>query len=70
MELTNEEKINIVTQHIKKVALNIYDLQVLLISEQATEVVNEETVSNLNNKILTETSRMEALEAELTNLKG
>ena len=70
MELTNEEKINIVTQHIKKVALNIYDLQVLLISEQATEIVNQETVSNLNNKVLTETSRMEALESELTNLKG
>lgn len=70
MELTNDEKINIVTQHIKKVALNIYDLQILLISEQATEVINQETVNNLNNKISEETSRMGALEAELTILKG
>jgi hypothetical protein len=70
VELTNDEKINIVMQHVKTVSLNIYNLQVLLISEQAAEPVNEETVSNLNNKILAETSRMEALESELTRLKA
>ena len=70
MELTNDEKINIVMQHVKTVSLNIYNLQVLLISEQAAKPVNEETVSNLNNKILAETSRVEALELELARLKA
>lgn len=70
MELTNDEKINIVMQHIKTVSLNIYNLQVLLISEQAAEPVNEETISNLNNKIVAETFRAEALEAELTRLRA
>jgi hypothetical protein len=70
MELTNDEKINIVMQHIKTISLNIYNLQVLLISEQATEIINQETVSNLNNKILAETSRVEALELELARLKA
>lgn len=69
MELTNEEKINIVTQHIRSVASNIYNLQVSLISENAVEPINQDNVQSLNAQMSVETSKMEALESELTKLK-
>ena len=70
MELTNEEKISIVTQHIKSVASNIYNLQVSLISENAVDPINQDTTQSLNAQMSVETSKMEALETELTNLKA
>jgi len=70
MELTNEEKISIVTQHIKSVASNIYNLQVSLISENAVDPINQDTIQSLNAQMSVETSKMEALETELTNLKA
>ena len=69
MELTNEEKINIVTQHIKSVASNIYNLQISLISENAVEPINQDNVQSLNSQMAAETSKMEALESELASLK-
>jgi hypothetical protein len=69
MELTNEEKINIVTQHVRSVASNIYNLQISLISENAVEPINQDNVQRLNEQMSVETSKMEALESELTKLK-
>ena len=70
MELTNEEKISIVTQHIKSVASNIYNLQVSLISENAVDPINQDTVQSLNAQMSAETSKIEALESELTRLRA
>jgi hypothetical protein len=70
MELTNEEKVSIVTQHIKSVASNIYNLQVSLISENAVDPINQDTIQSLNSQMSLETSKMEALETELTRLKA
>jgi hypothetical protein len=70
MELTNEEKVSIVTQHIKSVASNVYNLQVSLISENAVDPINQDTIQSLNSQMSVETSKMEALESELTRLKA
>jgi ABC-type dipeptide/oligopeptide/nickel transport system ATPase component len=70
MELTNEEKINIVMQHIKSIASNIYNLQISLISENAIDPINQDNMQSLNTQLSIETSKMEALESELANLKG
>ena len=70
MELTNEEKIGIVTQHIRSIASNIYNLQVSLIAENAVASINQENVDSLNSQVAVEVSRMSALEAELASLRG
>jgi hypothetical protein len=70
MELTNEEKSNIVTQHIKSVVSNIYNLYVSLIAEQAVETINQANVDNLNQQIDNETSKKEALLSELATLQA
>lgn len=68
MELTNEEKRGIVMQHIKSVALNIYNLQVSVISEEGITPSNTENINALNTQISVENAKMQALEAELNRL--
>lgn len=68
MELTNEEKISIVTQHVKSIASNIYNLQISLIAENATDPINQNNVQSLNSQMSIETAKMNALEAELAIL--
>jgi hypothetical protein len=70
MELTNEEKINIVTQHIKSIASNIYNLQISLIAENATDPINQDNVQSLNSQMSVENSKRVALESELTTLRA
>jgi hypothetical protein len=70
MELTNEEKSNIVTQHIKSIVSNIYNLHVSLIAEQAVETINQANIDNLNQQIDNETSKREALLSELATLQA
>lgn len=70
MELTNEEKISIVTQHIRSVVSNIYNLHVSLIAEEAVESVNQTSIDNLNKSIQDEVSKKEALLAELAILQA
>ena len=68
MELTKEEKISIVTQHIKTIALNIYNLQLALIAENAISPINEANINSLNTQLSVENSKSRALELELVNL--
>jgi len=70
MELTNEEKISIVMQHVKSIASNIYNLQISLIAENATDPINQDNVQSLNSQMSVETSKMEALETELSTLRA
>lgn len=68
MELTNEEKTSIVTQHIKNVMLNIYNLQLSLIGENAIDPINQTNIDNLNKQLLIENAKVQALEEELNRL--
>ena len=70
MELTNEEKISIVTQHIKSVVSNIYNLHVSLIAEEAIDTSDQTSIDNLNKNIQNEVSKKEALLAELSTLQA
>lgn len=70
MELTNEEKISIVTQHIKSVVSNIYNLHVSLIAEEAVDTSDQTSIDNLNKNIQNEVSKKEALLAELSTLQA
>jgi hemolysin-activating ACP:hemolysin acyltransferase len=69
MELSNEEKQNIVNQHIKSVLTNVYNLQVSLIAEEAVEPVNQSTVDVLSEQIAKELLRHEALMSEFESLQ-
>lgn len=69
MELTNEEKQNIINQHIRNVNVNVYNLQITLMAEEAVEFPNQETVSALNAKIQEELRKNAALLSELESLQ-
>lgn len=70
MELTNEEKINIVTQHIRGIVTNIYSLQVSLIIEQAVDSPNQTNIDRLTLEIAQENLRHDALMSELESLRS
>ena len=69
IELTKEEKIQIINNHIKNLKTNKYNLEVSLIEENSIELVSDTTVSSLTAEISNTVSRIEALEAEITKLQ-
>lgn len=68
-ELTKDEKIQIINNHIKNLKTNKYNLEVSLIEENSLELVSDITVSSLTTEISNTTSRIEALQAEITRLQ-
>lgn len=70
MELTNEEKASIVSQHIRNVTTNIYNLQVTLLAEEALSSPNQNNIDSLNFKISEELRKNQALLTELAGLQG
>ena len=67
-ELTIDEKIQIINNHIKNLKTNKYNLEVSLIEENALELVSDVTVSSLTTEISNTISRIQALEAEIIKL--
>lgn len=70
MELTNEEKINILNQHIKNIVITKYNLHIAIISEEAADPINQDNINSLNFQISAEQAKYDALLAELTTLQG
>ena len=68
VELTKDEKIQIINNHIKNLKTNKYNLEVSLIEENALELVSDVTVSSLTTEISNTVSRIQALEAEIIKL--
>jgi len=68
-ELTKDEKIQIINNHIKNLKTNKYNLEVSLIEENSLELVSDVTVSSLTTEISNTISRIQALEAEITKLQ-
>jgi hypothetical protein len=68
IELTKDEKIQIINNHIKNLKTNKYNLEVSLIEENALELVSDVTVSSLTTEISNTVSRIQALEAEIIKL--
>ena len=68
IELTNEEKLNIVNQHIKSVDYNIYGLQLDLLEAQAVDAPDQTQVSSLNSRISSANARRAVLVTERNSL--
>lgn len=69
MELTKEEKIDIVNQHLKNVVINIYNLNVLLIQESALDTPNQEAIDSIQSQIDSAFKKKVSLESKLEELK-
>ncbi len=67
-DLTNDEKKMILSQHIKNVKTNIFNLQVSLIAENALENPDQNIVNNLNSQIAKEELKKTALLQEYATL--
>ena len=68
MDLTNDEKKMILSQHIKNVKTNIYNLQLSLVAENALETPDQSIITNLNNQIAKEELKKAALLEEYAAL--
>ena len=67
-ELTNQEKADIVNQHIKGVEYSLFNLGLSLIEEQAVATPNAENIASLNSQITELNAKKTALLAELADL--
>lgn len=68
IDLTAEEKITIVQQHIKNIAYSKYNTQITLLEMDATATQNVELIASLNNQISDYNKQIAALEAEVNSL--
>jgi hypothetical protein len=68
IELTNDEKISMIEQHIKSIEYSIYGSQLDLL--EANAVVNKDTelISNINDRISVANQKKAALVAEKDSL--
>ena len=67
-ELTNQEKISVVNQHLKTLEYSAFNLSLSVIEEEAATIPNAENISNLNLQIAEVNAKKTALLAELEEL--
>jgi|694.fasta_scaffold06855_36 membrane protease subunit (stomatin/prohibitin family) len=68
IELTNEEKLNIVNQHLKSVDYSIYGLQLDLLEINSISNPDASQVSNINTRITAANAKRAALVTERDSL--
>lgn len=68
IELTNDEKISIIDQHIKSVEYALYGAQLDLIEAEAVSSPDASSISGINDRIANATSKKTALLAERADL--
>lgn len=66
--LNNEEKLTIVSQHIKNVEYNKYNLELSLIEENSVSSPDSEAIASLNSQMAEVNAKLSALEAEKSAL--
>ena len=66
--LTNEEKVTIVTQHIKNVEYAIYNLELSVIEENSVASTDAAKITSLNSQLNDTKAQKAALELELGKL--
>jgi hypothetical protein len=69
MELTNQDKMGIVENHLRASLVNSYSLQISIIEERSMPSPNQETVAALEGRLEIELARQSALDKELQSLK-
>lgn len=70
VQLTNEEKISIITQHIRNLEFNKYNLNVSLLEENALAIPNQATIDSVNLQISEANTKITALNAEIASLQA
>jgi hypothetical protein len=68
--LTNEEKINIVTQHLKNAYTNEYNLEMSLVEANAKAIPDQANIDSINAQLTDISAQKTALEAELASLQA
>jgi hypothetical protein len=69
IELTNEEKIQILNNRIKGLKSNKYNLEAALIEENVLSPKNVDTIALVTVEVANTTARIQALEAEIIKLE-
>lgn len=70
IELSKEEKIQIINSHKRNLAFNKYNLEIDILQENAKTSPNTSVVSNIETQIAEITNQITALEAELTSVSA
>ena len=68
IELTAEEKITIVEQHMKTIAYSEYNAQLSLAEEQAISSPNQNNITTLTNQISDILAQKQVLQSEIDSL--
>ena len=69
-ELTNQEKIDIINQHLKNLEYSVFNLSLSVVEEQAAATPNTENIASLNAQISEVNAKKTALLAELSELQA
>jgi hypothetical protein len=69
MELTNQDKIGIVENHLRASMVNSYSLQISIIEERSMPSPNQDSIAALEERLEIELARQGALDKELQSLK-
>lgn len=68
IELTNEEKLGIIEQHMKSIDYGVYGLQLDLIEINATSAPDASQIANLNTRLTALNAKRAALVTEKNSL--
>lgn len=68
IELSNQEKIQIIDNHIKNLKLNKYNLEISILEEDNIEDPSSEKINKLNQEISDTNDRISILETERLKL--
>lgn len=68
--ITNDDKINVVNQHLKNVDLNTYNLELSVIEENAKSTPSQIQLNSLQTQLTDLAAQKTLLEAELASLQG
>lgn len=70
MELNNDEKKAIISQHIKGINISIYNINISIISANALSEPDQELINNLNLQLNREEEKKAALMNEYSSLNS
>lgn len=70
IQLSNEEKISVINQHIRNLEFNKYNLDVSLIEENAMPIPNQATIDSINLQISEANAKISVLNAEIASLQS
>jgi hypothetical protein len=68
IELTIQEKTDIINQHLKNLAYTEYNLNISLVEANAASQPNQDTVSSINQQLSNINAQKSALQSELDSL--